>query len=165
MTSRGTTLGSTTRYTASRFYRIQTRGGYLAGLSAGSVTGLLGLLGLFLYPIGSEIWFIALAFLVNAIATMLLLFPGRFLATYPIAVEVGTCIRVITAFTEVAIEFEEVARVYDSWLRQGFVIELRRRRGALRYVIIHWLFGPERKPLMAAIRVAMEERTHIESGR
>lgn len=151
-------------YFGSRFYRVQTRGGYIAGLSAGAATGFLGLLNLFYYPVASDIWLIGLFFFLNAVAAALLLFPGKLIATYPIAVGVGNYLRVLAPFIELRINWDEVARVYESWLRQGIVIELKRRKGVIRNIVIHWFFGPERQLLIAAIHKALQQHRGSAAG-
>jgi hypothetical protein len=94
----------------------------------------------------------------NGLLWPLLWWAGKLAATFPIAVQVGDSLVVYGPFLRVCIEWDEVDRVYDSCLRQGFVIALVRRRGLLKHFVIHWLFGPDRQRLIAAVEEAVAKR-------
>ncbi len=98
----------------------------------------------------------------NAILWLLALFRGNLIFWFPVAFEVGNELRVVAPMKELRIRWNEVAYLYNSWLYQGFVIQLTRRRGFLDRIVITWFFGHERKALIQAICQAFE---HNRNGR
>lgn len=88
----------------------------------------------------------------NGLLWPLLWWGGKLAAAFPTAVELGDRLVIRAPFLSIPVEWHEVESTYASWVRQGFVIKLRTRKGLLRYIVIHWCFGPLRSQLVNSLR-------------
>ncbi len=146
------TEGTSKIYRASLLWRMNLIGAFLVGSMGALILAAIGILSVVSAAFASLTWFVGLLLAVNSAVGLLLFLPGKLIVSWPIAVEVGSRLTVVAPYSRVSIRWDEIADAYDSWVRQGFVIKLAHRRGLLRYVVVHWFFGPEREALIAAVR-------------
>lgn len=146
-------------YHASKLWEFNVYGSIVAGLSGGTLLIVLALLVLRISEKSSLGLLFLLVAIVNLGVGLLILYTGNLIATFPHAVEVapGTGLRLYAPWKRIYVPVHEIQDVKKSLLYQGYVIRLRRRRGLLRRIIIHWFFGREREALVRAIHETLEQ--------
>lgn len=89
----------------------------------------------------------------SIIGTLALAFLGNMIAIWPYRVEFETRkgIRLFAPFKSVDIPLDDIRHVRRAaWMQsfqQGIVVSLSRRRGLLKFFVIHWGFGKEGRDL------------------
>jgi hypothetical protein len=148
-------------YRASGYWRTNISGAVLAGI--GGTILLLTVFTIVLWGSGfaeeNVIWFIAICLIL--LGTALAFYPGNWVVTYPLAVEVEPSkqIVLIAPWKRLIIPIEDLRDIRNSPLHQGYVVRFRRRHGLLKSFIIHWFFGDERRALAEAIESVVNHKT------
>jgi hypothetical protein len=125
----------------------------------GAVVAGIGTAVAFLVYAGILVWsahrfeLLPVIFILSVVAGVTALFPGNFVAAFPygIGIEEGKGIRLYAPFTEMYVPFDEVKEVKWSYLRPGWLIRLKRRRGLLTSFTIHVAWGRQGRELAQAI--------------
>ncbi|MGH9317135.1 MAG: hypothetical protein ACRD1P_08515, partial [Thermoanaerobaculia bacterium] len=138
---------------ARRYWKSNVYGAVVAGIGAAGLFTVAG--GILLWQsqgLRGRLW--GAGMILYAIAAVWALVAGNWVAVYPYAVEVeeGKGFRFYAPFKKFYIPTEEVKRVKWSWLRAGWVVRLKRRRGLLTGFIIHVAWGRQGRELAQAMR-------------
>jgi hypothetical protein len=131
----------------------------VGGLGAGVFFSILG--GILLWEaegLKGRLWGAGLV--LYAIAAVLALLPGNLSAAYPYAVEIknGQSLHFYAPLKKIYVPIDEVKRIKWSWLRAGWVVKLKHRRGLLRRFIIHVAWGQQGRELARAIEEELARR-------
>jgi hypothetical protein len=147
-------------YRASGYWRTNISGAVLAGI--GGTILLLIVFTIVLSGSGfaaeNVIWFAAIC--LTLLGTALGFYPGNWVVTYPLAVEVEPSkqIVLIAPWKRLFIPIEDIRDIRNSPLHQGYVVRFHHRHGLLKSFIIHWFFGSERDSLAHAIQDILTQR-------
>jgi hypothetical protein len=144
-------------FRAPRLWEFNVCGAAVAGI-AGAVLFLVAA-GVWIWMRRSLGWFPLFLILGVAVA-LFVIFPGHYLATYPYAVEVeeGKGLRLYAPFTRMYVPLGEIREAKWSYIRTGWVVRLKRRRGLLSRVVIHVAWGPRGRDVARAIEEQLAHR-------
>ena len=147
-------------YRGSRYWDFNVHGAVVAGLGGAILMVVIGIIMFWVAAARLEALLFLLLFVANLVGGFLAFYIGNLVASFPYAVEVnpGSGLRLLAPYKEIYIHLDEIENIGESFLYQGFVVRLRRRRGLLKYFVVHWLFGHERKALIQAIQQAVQHR-------
>lgn len=158
--SPGVARAGTRVFRAPRPWELNVCGAALAGIAGGGF--LLVVAGVCIWLSRSLGWF-PLLMILNVAVAVLGIFPGNYFATYPYAVEIeeGKGLWVYAPFTKMYLPLAEIKEAKWSYLRTGWVVKLRKRRGLLSRIVIHVAWGPRGREVARAIE---EELAHQGQG-
>lgn len=144
-------------FRAPRLWELNVCGAAVAGIATGGF--LLVVAGVGIWMSRSLGW-VPLFMILNVAVTLLVIFPGNYLATYPYAVEVeeGKGLWVYAPFTKMYLPLAEIKEAKWSYLRTGWVVKLKRRRRLWSRVVIHVAWGPRGRELARAIEEELARR-------
>jgi len=144
-------------YQASRIWTSNVYGAVVAGIGGAMLMSVVA--GIIIRGAGElhSILF-AIAWIVAIVLALLALYPGNLVGTTPYAVQlqVGRGLGLYAPLKRIYIPMEDISQVKKSFLRQGFVVKLKRRHRLLKGFSIHGGFGDQGTELVQAIQSELE---------
>jgi hypothetical protein len=150
-------------FKASSVWTSNVWGATIAGIGGGLVISVIG--GILLFDsAGPQGTTVGAVLIITIVATFLAIFPGKLIATVPIAVDLeegkGLCLH--APLKRLYVPFDEVQKIRDSTLgqisQQGIVVKLNKRHGLMKSFVIHVAFGEQGKTLVRTIQQEISRR-------